>query len=262
MENTSDNTPAQAGYGYSEHVAKDSAFVFGLNAGNVRLKKFEWTANGGKDGAEQEAMDIMFTIDGADRGYRRFPITRAYIPDPTNPKGPQIEVTDAKHPALKAEKDLFSQIMLHIVGCFVPKADILTALNANPIQSFKHFCTILQELLPVDFMNQPLDGFGVWQWNIGGEAKNTYLEFPKNMKHGRWLEKAIAPVGKWEKQQNPGASSSEVALRYVDADGNKHPFSRNGWFMESNFSAQQREAQSQGGQAMQGSAGAGTGGDW
>jgi len=262
MDNTNENTPAQAGYGYSEHVAKESAFVFGLNAGNVRLAKFEWTMQGGKDGAELEAMDINFTIDGADRGYRKFPISRAYIKDVANPTGPQIEVTDPKHPAIAAEKQLFSQIMTHIVGCFVSKAEIEAALSANPIQSFKHFCTILQELLPVDFMNQPLDGFGVWQWNIGGEAKSTYLEFPKNMKHGRWLQKAIQPVGKWEKQQNPAASSSEVALRYVDTDGNKHPFSRNGWFMESNFSAQQREAQSQGGQAMQSSAGTGTGGDW
>jgi hypothetical protein len=260
MDNTSGNAPANAGYGFSEHVANESTFVFGLNAGNVRLAKFEHTMHGGKDGGDLEAMDILFTIDGKDRGYRKFPISRAYVNDPATKQ--QVEVTDPAHPAIAAEKQLLSQVLTHIVGCFVEKSDISTALNANPIQSFKHFCTILQDLLPVDFMNKPLDGFGVWQWQIGGEAKNTYLEFPKNMKHGRWIQASIPPVGKWEKQQNPAASLSEVALRYVDADGNKHPFSRNGWFMESNFAAQQKEAQSSQGTAMQAGAGASSGGDW
>jgi len=260
MDNKQNNAPAQAGYGYSEHVAKESSFVFGLNAGNVRLTKFEHTMNGGKEGAEMEAMDIMFTIDGVERGYRRFPISRAYTTDTATKQ--QVEVTDPTHPAIAAEKQLLSQVLTHIVGCFVEKADIQTALNANTIQSFKHFCTILKMLLPADFATKPLDGFGVWQWQIGGEAKNTYLEFPKNMKHGRWLQASIVPVGKWEKQLNPAASLSEVALRYVDADGNKHPFTRNGWFMTSNFAIQQKEAASQGGQEMNKSAGASSGGDW
>ena len=258
MDNNNESAPVQPGYGYSEHVANESSFVFGLNAGNVRLAKFRHTMHGGKDGAEMEALDILFTIDGKERGYRKFPITRAFGTDDT---GRQIEITDAAHPAIAAEKQLLSAVLVHIVGCFVKKADIQAALQVQ-IQNFKHFCTILQELLPANYSQIPLDGFGVWQWQIGGEAKNTYLEFPKNMKHGRWLAKAVTPVGKWEKQQNPAASLSEVALRYVDADGNKHPFTRNGWFMESNFAHQQKEAQSSGSAAMQDSAGASSGGDW
>jgi len=259
MDNTNAKAPAQSGYGFSEHKAKESSFVFGLNAGNVRLTKFQHTMHGGKDGADLEAMDIMFTIDGNDRGYRKFPITRAYVKDEAT--GGQVEVTDPNHPAIAAEKQLLSQILTHIVGCFVPKADIQAALQTQ-ISGFKHFCDILANLLPEDFATKPLDGFGVWQWQIGGEAKNTYLEFPKNMKHGRWLQASIAPVGKWEKQQNPAAALNEVALRYVDTDGNKHPFTRNGWFMESNFAHQQKEAQSAGGAAMQSSASASDGGDW
>ena len=259
MDNTQNNGPAQAGYGYSEHIAKESAFVFGLNAGNVRLTKFEHTMHGGKDGAEMEAMDIMFTIDGVERGYRKFPVSRAYVKDDAT--GQQVEVTDPNHPAIAAEKQLMSQVFTHIVGCFADKDDIKTALNVQ-IQSFKHFCEILKGLLPTNFPDHALDGFGVWQWQIGGEAKNTFLEFPKNMKHGRWLQASIAPVGKWEKQQNPASSLNEVALRYVDADGNKHPFTRNGWFMVSNFATQQKEQASAGSQAMQDSAGSSAGGDW
>ena len=261
MEEQENSAPAQSGYGYSEHVPGEASIVFGLNAGNVRLAKFEHTMTGGKDGAELEAMEILFTVKGKERGYRKFPVTRAYVKDPQNPTGPNLEVTDPTHPAIAAAKQEMSSAILHIVGCFVPKAEIQAALAVN-IQSFKHFCTILQDLMPKDFSVIPLDGFGVWQWQIGGEAKVTYLEFPKNMKHGRWLAKAVTPVKEWVKQQNPGASTSEVALRYVDADGNKHPFTRNGWFMESNFATQQKEAPSAGGQAMQDSANTDSGGDW
>jgi len=259
MDNSQNSTPAQSGYGFSEHVAKESAFVFGLNSGNVRLTKFEHTMHGGKDGAEMEALNILFTIDGVERGYRKFPVSRAYVKDEAT--GQQVEVTDPAHPAIAAEKQLMSQVLTHIIGCFADKATIQGAL-ATQIQSFKHFCTLLTSVLPANFAEVPLDGFGVWQWQISGESKNTYLEFPKNMKHGRWLNKAVVPVGAWEKQQNPGASLSEVALRYVDADGNKHPFSRNGWFMESNFATQQKEQASAGSSAMQGSTSASSGGDW
>lgn len=259
MENTNENPAPQGGYGFEEHIAKESSFVFGLNAGNVRLTKFAWTANGGKEGAELEALDIMFTVDGNERGYRKFPISRAYAKDDA---GTQIEVTDPNHPAfIQAQRDL-SSVLVHIVGCFVEKENIKTALS-RPINSFKDYATILASLLPNNFDKEALDGFGQYQWQISGEAKVTYLEFPKNMKHGRWLEKSIKPTDKWEKQQKVNASTGETALRYVDADGNVHPFVRNGWFMESNFATQQKEAASAGATAMQGSSGSGTtSGDW
>lgn len=257
MEN-SENKPAQAGgYGYSEHVAKESAFVFGLNAGNVRLIKFAHTLTGGKDGADMEALDIAFTVDGAEKNYRKFPITKAFAKDE---QGNQIEVTDPQHPNFVQEQQNLSSVLVHIVGCFVEKADIQAALQ-RPIQSFAEYCKILTGLLPANKAEIALDAFGQYQWQIGGENKVTYLEFPKNMKHGRWLGAAIAPKDKWEKQVKQGASTGEVALRWVDADGNVHPFSRNGWFMESHFATQQKEAQSAGASAMQASAGGGSA-DW
>lgn len=256
MENTGTNAPV-GGYGYEEHVAKESAFVFGLNAGNVRLTKFAHTMHGGKDGAELEALDIMFTIDGVERGYRRFPIQKAYVKGENG--APQTETEDPNHPAFRAAQAELSQVLVHIVGCFRDKTDIKNAL-ARPIASFKEYSEILKGLLPVNFADTPLDAFGQYQWQIKGDAKVTYLEFPKNMKHGRWLEAAHVPKDKWEKQQKLGASTGETALRYVDADGKVHPFARNGWYMESNFATQQKEAPSAGAAAMQ-SAGT-TSGDW
>ena len=260
MENTS-NAPQQGGYGYSEHVAKESSTVFGLNAGNVRLTKFAHTMKGGKDDSDLEALDIVFTIDGNDKGYRRFPISRAYAKDES---GAQIEVTDSQHPEFIAAQMSLSSVLVHIVGCFVEKEAIKTAL-ARPIQSFKEYCGILQSLLPNNFDQIPLDAFMQYQWTISGENKVTYLEFPKNMKHGRWLGTALEAKGEagWTKQQKPNAGTGEVALRYVDEEGNKHPFARNGWFMTSNFATQQKEAPSAGSQAMSASGGTSeSSGDW
>ena len=261
MEKNSNGAPAQAGgYGYAEHTTKESVLVFGLNAGNVRLTKFEHTNTGGKDGAELEALDITLAIDGTEKSYRKFPIIKAFIKGENGAS--QTETTDPKHPAFVAEQVALSSVLVHIVGCFVEKEDIKTAL-LRPIQSFKEYCTILKSLLPANHAEIPLDAFTQWQWQIGGENKVTYLEFPKNVKHGRWLSKAVEAVGEegWIKQVKANASTSEIALRYIDADGNVHPFTRNGWFMTSNFATQQKEVQSQAGAAMQGDSSQASG-DW
>jgi hypothetical protein len=256
MENTKKSTAPQGGYGYEEHVAKESAFVFGLNAGTVKLTKFAHTMTGGKDNAELEAIDIAFDINGTEKGYRKFPISKAYAKDDA---GNQIEVTDPAHPNfIQAQKEL-SATLVHIVGVFADKAAIKDALTRQ-ITSFKQYCEILASLLPEGFETESLDAFAQYQWQIKGDNKVTYLAFPKNMKHGGWLGKAIAPKDAWEKQHRQGVATGDVALRYVDVDGEIHPFQRNGWFMESNFASQQKEAQSSGGQAMQGANSGG--GDW
>ena len=66
------NVPQGSGYGYDDSEGPESSsFVFGLNAGNVFLTKFEYTANAGKDDAPGEAMDIVFTVDGKERSARK-----------------------------------------------------------------------------------------------------------------------------------------------------------------------------------------------
>src|ERR1700749_4016466 len=79
----------QNNYGYGEEEVKVSNLVFGLNAGQTFLTTFEWIPNGGKDGADQEALEIVFTVNGTEVKYRQFPVTRAFgknrevITDPT-----------------------------------------------------------------------------------------------------------------------------------------------------------------------------------
>ncbi len=66
------------------------------------------------------------------------------------------------------------------------------------------------------------------------------------MKHGKFICPAIPAVtadgstGEWTEKiyPNPDANTP-VALKYVDGAGNIHPFTRNGWFMTSNFATKQ-----------------------
>ena len=224
-------------YGYENDEPRQSTNVFGLNPGVARMVKFEWINNAGKDGAEAEALDIQFQIDGSDRpsSYRMFPVTKAFGKD-------QEEITDPKAPEFqKAVKD-FNSCITHILHCFVD-IETIKAAFANPIANFKEFCKICMSLLPKDYDQQKLDIFFQYQWQIKGEAKMTYLELPKKMSYGKWLSKAIAPSegSEWKemRHKDPDAKTP-VALKYVDGEGNIHPFVRNGWFMLSNFAKQQR----------------------
>lgn len=255
----SENNQAVGGYGYSEGPSNESSIVFGLNQG-AKLTKFEWTPNGGKDGAEQEAIDIIFHVNGRDVSYRKFPVEKAYH---KLESGEQVEILASENPrheaVIKAQTEL-SSVLVHIVGCFVEKEDIKQALS-SPIHSFKDYCRVLQSLLPKDFSEQPLDLFFRWQWQIKGDNTQTYLELPKNMKQGRWCQASVQPQGEpavWEKQERKGAGDNEVALRYVDGEGNVHPFTRTGWFMESPFSSKQKEESTEASDAVsQGTGGAG-----
>jgi hypothetical protein len=222
-------------YGYQDDD-RSTNFSFGLNANRTFLKKFEFNPNGGKDGAAQEALDIVFEINGGEKFYRQFPVTKAFDDDNNT-------ITDPNHPAmLEAIKNLGS-ILTHIIGCFVEKDAIKSALN-RPIASFRQYCEILTSLLPADFSSKPLDIFMHWQWKIRGEQTRTFLEIPKNMKQGKWLVPSYHHKGAWEEKKvlKPTEKTKE-ALYYVDSEDetNIHPFTRSGWFMLSAYGSQQTE---------------------
>lgn len=239
------DTENVGGYAYADDEeaigSGASVLSFGLNAGVTCLKKFEWIPNGGKDGAEGEALDIIFETNGKEKGARKFPVTKAFAKGNAGK-----EITDPKAPEIQQAKKDLGAMLTHIMTCFVPKDDLITALSV-PVASFKAYCNILMALLPIGFEKQPLDCFAQYQWQITGENEKTYLDFPKNMKTGRWLCKAVIPVdaegqvSSWKAfaVENPDDSNPN-ALVYKDEAGNIHPFIRNGWFMNSNFAHQQK----------------------
>ena len=132
-------------YGYQEDVASsgsNSTRKFGLNT-RVKMTEFKWIPNAGKGGAEAEALEIKFNVDGGEYSYRQFPVTKAFGKD-------NQEITDPNSEEMKAEFERFNQVIVHLVSCFVPHETIRTAM-ANPIADFKQYCEILTSILPANF---------------------------------------------------------------------------------------------------------------
>ena len=217
-------------YGYIDDDSMESSgstLVFGLNAGVTHMVKFEYNANAGKDGTAQDALDVVFNVDGKDISYRIFPVTKAFDKSGN-------EVTDPTHPSFKQALRDFNSTIVHILHAFVEKEVIKQALGV-PVANFKEFCIRAASVLPPNYKTVDLDIFAQYQWQISGDNTRTYLRFPKNLKHGKWLCAAVQPVGEW-KETRPGGG-----LAYKDDSGNEHPFKRKKWFMTSNFAAMQEE---------------------
>lgn len=219
------------GYGYeeSQESSQLGQISFGLNQGIAKLTKFEWIPNGGKDGAEQEALDIEFTIQDRENPvrYRKFPVTKAYHEGQ--------EITDPSHTAFKSAVADLNQVVSHILGCFSDKEEIKKMMTSKPITSFKGFCQAAMACLPKNFSEKSLDIFFQYQWNISDGKDKTYLELPKNMKQGKFLAPATTNV--WQEIK------TNKSLKYVDSTDPTivHPFQRGEWFLNSNWANQQKE---------------------
>lgn len=224
-------------YGYQDDSVPSSSLVFGLNPGAARLITFQWINTAGAGGSEGEALDVQFSIEGNERpiNYRLFPVTKVFLPTGG-------EVTDREHPEFKKAVKNFNSSITHIMHCFV-STDVLTTALGRPIENFKEFCKILEALLPRDYNKVSLDIFLQYDWQFKKEdQKVTYLGLAKKMTYGKWLCPAVAPVGSWKTVKPANINTdTPVALKYVDDENNVHPFTRNGWFMLSNFANQQKQ---------------------
>lgn len=225
-------------YGYASDEVKQSTFGFGLNAGVTYLKKFEWIPNGGKDGAEKEALEIIFNINGTDKSYRKFAVTQGF-----GKKGEVI--TDPNTPEFKDAVMTFNSVITHILHCFV-STEVLQKAFSVPIANFKQFCTIAAGILTKDFTEKKLDIFMQYQWQISQGQNRTFLEIPPSMKNGKWLCPAIEPVGEWkENRKKDPADNDQKALTYIDNEGNLHLFTRHGRYMNGPLANQQKTEEAQ-----------------
>ena len=200
---------------------------FGLNTGAF-VTKFEFNPNAGKDNAAADAID--FTVQVGEREYRHrfFPITKVFAKEGG-------EITDvsseAYKEAFKKELDQFNAVIGDIVACFVSREDLKTAL-ATPIPSFKDFANIVTRLVQAtpNWQKKPVDVFLQYQWSPSGDNDKTYLELPKNVKHGSFI---VASEGVGFKE-----IKTPTSLKYVKEDGTEHTFKRGEWFLESAFANQ------------------------
>lgn len=219
-------------YGYSDYVGGGVSFNFGLVANVTHMTKFEWINNAGKDGAEQEALDIVFNINDVDKSYRLFPVTKAFGKN-------NVEITDPASKEMKEARQDFNAKVTHILTAFVSDSIIKQALN-RPFSSFKEFVQAATAVLPKDFASKSVDVFMQYQWTISSGKDRTYLELPKSMKYGKWIVASSGETWKETRLVEPSDLVKE-ALYYTTEAGLKHDFVRTGWFVNSKFAKQERD---------------------
>ena len=216
-------------YGYQDSGALtpgNQGGKFGLNTGVVT--KFEFNANAGKDGAAVEAIDLTVKVDDKEFRTRYFPISKIFAKG-----GGEITDTNSKEykDGYEAESKQFNGVIADIVKCFVSAEDLKASL-ATPISNFKDFASIVTRLVQTtpNWDKKPVDVFLQYQWAPQGENTRTFLELPKNVKHGIFIT------------ASQGAGFDEVrtasALKYVNSAGDEHPFKRGEWFLNNNFANQ------------------------
>lgn len=259
---------AMIGFGYQDDQdkslkAKDSSFgSLGLNE-KVLLTKFEYNPNGGAGNTAGDCLDIEI----AGIRQRWFPITKVFG------KGDAGELTDTESPeyiaAYNETMKHFKAVMTHYLKAFNTE-ETLKAAFATPPTSWVDYVKLVSSLMQQGIINKtPLDVFLQYQWVIGSNANQTYLELPKNLKDGSFITPHITPVGEWkeenewvEKDEN-GIEVKREGLRYVDGAGNVHRFKRGKNFMDSpKANKQTRDSQSAAGAAMNAGTGSATRATW
>jgi len=200
---------------------------FGLNTGVVT--KFEYNPNAGKDGAEQDAIDLNVQVGEKEFMLRFFPVTKVFA------KKGGGEITDTNSQEYKDGRDeaiaLLNGTLSDIVKCFVSEEDLKQAL-ATPISSFRDYATILQRLVQSspNWNKQLVDIFLQYQFTPAGSNTRTFLTLPANVKHGSFIVRHQG-VG-FKEDRTP------THVRYVKEDGTVHPLSRGEWFVTSAFANQ------------------------
>lgn len=196
---------------------------FGLNQ-DVRLTKFEYNPNGGRDESAQDCLDVTVQVAGREFRKRWYEVEKVYF------KGNEISEKDPnfEKEKKKLEKDL-SETVISIVEAIVP-ATVVKEHLGKPTSSFKEFIQNLEEAVKSnpDWDNKPLDVFLPYQWIPSKNNTRTFEEIPKSIKHGSFLVEHVpgdfAPI------------ETDKGLSYYDSNLEiYHPFKRTGWFMSSNF---------------------------
>lgn len=197
---------------------------FGLNTGVVT--KFEYNPLAGAGKTAGDAIDLTIQVGEKEFTKRFFPVGKVYA---KKGGGELTDVTsDVYKAAHKEAMDLFNATITDIVLVFVEKADLMAAL-AHPIADFKAYASLLQRLVqssPAFIAKAPVDIFLEYQSKPSGENTRTFLQLPKDVKHGQWICK----------HQGPGfvEDKSTTHVRYNLGEV-AHPFKRGEWYMGSTF---------------------------
>lgn len=212
-------------YGYNNETSnKKQGGKFGLNTG-ATLVKFDYNPNGGQDGTSSDCLDFSVKVGDKEYNQRFFPITKVWDKN-------SREVTDTNSDEYKdlveaAQKD-FSALVCDIARCFVSDDVLKNALKGN-INSFENFIKILERLVKsnAQWSTKLLDVFLQYEWTPKGDNTVTFLELPRNTKHGLFICPHVDGTFVEER--------TSTHLRYIDANGIEHPIKRGEWFVNNAF---------------------------
>ena len=214
---------------------KKSTGVFGLNEGTIT--KFEYNPLGGKGGTEKDCLDVVITVGDKEFNTRFFDITRVY-----DKKGNLLTDEDSPEYIAFYNKEVtqLKATIQHIAGGFDIAEGVFEKLlkEANP-SNFADYIKAVTNITKAKKKNDKIHVFLQYQWQIGQDNDRTFLELPKNMKGGRFIEPFVKPEGNWME-----TILDSGALIYVDEAGNEHPFKRSAGFMDGNKANQQTSAKS------------------
>lgn len=218
---------------------------FGLNQGG-HLIKFEFNPNAGKDGDAADAVDIVFLIGEREYNTRLYDITRVY-----DKKGNELTDENSEEYITTYNSNMvqLQAVVTHITKSVGVTQDQIDRALATPPTTFADWATIMTSLVPQDFKTKNVDIFLEYQWTISDTADRTYLQLPKNMKGGYFLNPGTTgnwvEENEWVEKNEKGEEKLCKGLRYtLETDKNQvHKFVRNQNYMESNKAIQQIDGQ-------------------
>lgn len=204
-----------------------SSFRFGLNLADVTA--FSYNPALDTRSGPLEVIELEIDVNGSKQKTTIFnPATSKIFGKGPSGKNTELQPTDANYPAaFKANMNAVKGFVTHIVKSFgVTEADIQAKL-VTPPTSFGAWAQVMTSF----FKPCKVHLFMEYQNKIPEGYDMAFLQIPKNMKGGYW----ICPVipGEWKMVEEP-----DGAIHYADGTGNKHPFTRDDYYMAGNKGTQ------------------------
>lgn len=194
---------------------------FGKN--DAKLVKFEYTSQGGSNGATQDALLVTFKVEDGEYNYRVFP---AKVGNWIN----QDPNSEEYKKALQESQNQVQIAISQIVESIVDRTTIQNAIVAAKPTTFEQYVKLMERLIKAvpGWNNKELDLFLHWQSKLSPNQTRTYLEVPRqtDLKFGNSVFVTSKQPGVWNEVIEQGV------LMYKDNAGNIHSFKRNKWYME------------------------------
>lgn len=204
-----------------EQASGSSYGKFGKN--DAKLIKFEYTSQGGSNGATQDALLVTFKVEDGEYNYRVFP---AKVGNWVN----QDPNSEEYKKALQESQNQVQIAISQIVEAIVDRTTIQNTIVASKPTTFEQYVKLMERLIKAvpGWNNKELDLFLHWQSKLSPNQTKTYLEVPRqtDLKFGNSIFVTSKQPGVWSEFIEQGV------LMYKDSSGNTHPFKRNKWYME------------------------------